>query len=69
MATLIPNAVYADASREYQLKAAYLLNFARFVYWPEESFSSSADKFNICTYGVSPFGENLNHLLSKKSPR
>lgn len=66
LTTLFANAVYADATREYQLKAAYLLNFARFIYWPAEVFSSETDKFEICVYGDNPFGENLKYLLSKK---
>jgi len=66
LATLISNAVYADTNREYRLKAAYLLNFARFVYWPTGSFLSETDAFKICVYGESRFGENLNQLLSKK---
>jgi len=64
--TPFTNTVYADATREYQLKAAYLLNFARFVYWPIEVFSSAVDEFEICVYGDSPFGENLKYLLDKK---
>jgi len=58
--------VNADTSREYQLKAAYLLNFARFIYWPGDSFDSENDKFNICVYGSSSFDESLNLLLDKK---
>jgi len=64
--TPFTNTVYADATREYQLKAAYLLNFARFIYWPMEAFASAADKFEICVYGDSPFGDNLKYLLDKK---
>ena len=56
---------YANKSREYQLKAAYLLNFARFVYWPEQVFQSKTDGFNICIYGENPFGENLDRLANK----
>jgi len=66
MTTLISNAAYADTSREYQLKSAYILNFARFIYWPSGSFLSSTDEFNICVYGESPFGESLDYLLGKK---
>jgi len=66
LATLFSNVVYADTSREYQLKAAYILNFARFIYWPKGSFSSAEEKFNICVYGENPFGEDLEYLLSKK---
>ena len=57
---------YADASKEYQLKAAYLLNFARFVYWPEEAFKTTEEEFNICVFGESPFGDSLDKLANKK---
>lgn len=61
-----PHASQADNSREYQLKAAYLLNFARFVYWPEQSFSSDDAAFTICVYGDNPFDGALNSLSSKQ---
>lgn len=61
-----PRASLADTSREYQLKAAYLLNFARFVYWQEQSFVSVDSAFTICVYGNNPFGGALNSLSNKK---
>ena len=57
--------VQADISREYQLKAAYLLNFARFIYWPEKTIESS-EYFNICVVGENPFADSLNKLSDKK---
>jgi len=57
--------VHADLNREYQLKAAYLLNFARFIYWPEEKFAT-AEYFNICVVGDNPFGDSLDQLSNKK---
>ena len=57
--------VQADVSREYKLKAAYLLNFAKFIYWPE-SAEDTSESFNICIIGNSPFGEILDSLSSKK---
>ena len=57
--------VQADVSREYQLKAAYLLNFARFIYWPEQVVVTK-DSFNICVVGDSPFGDSLEKLSDKK---
>lgn len=61
-----PHVSMADSSREYQLKAAYLLNFARFVYWPEQSFESNDSAFTICVYGDNPFDGSLNNLSSKQ---
>ncbi|VAW60779.1 hypothetical protein MNBD_GAMMA09-1523 [hydrothermal vent metagenome] len=60
------SSVYSDTTREYQLKAAYLLNFARFIYWPPEVFSEKSSNFYICVYGDNPFGESLKHLSNKK---
>jgi len=57
--------VQADIGREYQLKAAYLLNFARFIYWPVETIESS-EYFNICVIGENPFADSLNKLSDKK---
>ncbi|MCW8933741.1 MAG: YfiR family protein [Gammaproteobacteria bacterium] len=57
--------VHADFNREYQLKAAYLLNFARFIYWPEQVIKT-ADNFNICVIGENPFNDSLDKLSNKK---
>ena len=57
--------VQAEVSREYKLKAAYLLNFAKFIYWPE-SVVNASENFNICIIGNSPFGNVLDSLSSKK---
>ncbi len=46
---------------EYKLKAAYLYNFASFTTWPEYD-----QQFDICIYGHSPFGKNLNRIRAKK---
>jgi len=59
------SSVHAELSREYQLKAAYLLNFARFIYWPEDVIST-AENFNICVIGENPFAKSLDILSNKK---
>lgn len=48
---------------EYQVKAAYLLNFGRFVKWP----STAPDKnesFAACVIGADPFGATLDSTLA-----
>jgi hypothetical protein len=45
---------------EYQVKGAYLLNFARFTAWPAESFKSPEDPIAICVLGQNPFGTVLD---------
>jgi hypothetical protein len=43
---------------EYEVKAAYLLNFARFIEWPENK-----DPFTICIVGDDPFQGALDRLI------
>ena len=33
---------------EYELKAAFLYNIAKFVEWPQNTFASSKDPIRIC---------------------
>jgi hypothetical protein len=44
---------------EYEVKAAYLFNFGKFVTWPPNDTSSSAP-FVICVLGEDPFGPILD---------
>jgi hypothetical protein len=52
---------------EYQVKAAFLYNFARFVEWPAEAFTSPADPIVICILGKDPFGHWLNEAIHGRS--
>lgn len=49
---------------EYKLKAAYMLNFAKFISWPADD--NLPDKFRICVYGSNPFGSALAGAERKK---
>jgi uncharacterized protein DUF4154 len=49
---------------EYQLKAAYLYNFAKFVAWPPGVPSNRPDGFAICVLGSDPFGPFLDALTA-----
>jgi hypothetical protein len=44
---------------EYHVKGAYLLNFAKFVDWPEQVFKGPSDPIVICVVGQNPFGPGL----------
>lgn len=53
---------------EYDVKAAFLLNFARFVDWPPPRNADHANEpLSICILGDDPFGENLDRLASGES--
>jgi hypothetical protein len=51
---------------EYQVKAAFLYNFARFVEWPATSFSSPTAPIVICILGPNPFGQALDDAIHGK---
>jgi hypothetical protein len=48
---------------EYEVKAAYLLNFARFVEWPDVPPGQGNDPFSICIVGDDPFQGALDRLI------
>ena len=52
---------------EYQVKAAFVANFAGFVEWPQSAFHEPSDPFTICVVGRSPFGRSLADVAAGKS--
>ena len=57
-------APFADAQQagptEYQVKAAFLYNFAKFVEWPSDS-----GDLQVCIIGDDPFGRNIEFVEGK----
>src|SRR5207244_10853841 len=51
---------------EYQVKAAFLFNFAKFVEWPPQAFPSASAPFSICVLGQNPFGRSLQEAVEGK---
>lgn len=62
---LIVTGVAAAAApvSEYQVKAAFLFNFAQFVEWPQAAFARPDAPFVIGVLGKDPFGANLDELV------
>jgi hypothetical protein len=56
----------APAFDEYQVKAAFLYNFAKFVEWPPGTFANSTDPIGICIVGQNPFGSTLEYMVQGK---
>lgn len=44
---------------EYDVKAAFLFNFAKFLEWPAEAFASRQAPLTLCIAGRDPFGAAL----------
>jgi hypothetical protein len=51
---------------EYQVKAAFLYNFAKFVEWPLGTFATPSEPIVICIVGQDPFGSTLDDMVQGK---
>lgn len=51
---------------EYQVKAAFLYNFPKFVDWPAQSFNDVSKTFIYGVLGKDPFGKFLDALEEKE---
>lgn len=67
LATLWPAAAPGHASGEgYEIKAAYLYNFAKFVEWPEKALPSELETFTICLIGEDRMIQAASRTLQDK---
>jgi hypothetical protein len=57
-----------DASHpsEYQVKAAFLYNFVKFVDWPATP-AGKEEPIGLCVLGKDPFGGALEHVIEGKT--
>src|SRR4029077_18863791 len=65
---LLPNspAIAQGTANEYQVKAAFLYNFARFIEWPSGTFANSTSALTVCVLGKDPFGKVLDDAIVGK---
>ena len=54
----------SDEFSEYQVKAAFLCNFAKFVEWPAGAFPTGNSPVSICILGDNPFGDSLDKAVA-----
>jgi len=59
--------VHSDSQREYQVKAAFLYNFAKFVEWPAGSFARADAPLRFCIVGQDPFGDTLGDTVEGRT--
>ena len=64
---LAPTARALCAPSEYELKAAFLLNFANYVEWPPRNAADSGGAFTIGVYGDASFASLLSQAASGKT--
>jgi hypothetical protein len=58
---------HAQSAAEYQVKAAFLFNFAKFVQWPADAFPSGDAPLQICVLGQDPFGREFEQVIIEKT--
>ena len=56
------NAIAADQSLEFGVKAAFLAKFGLFVEWPDSAFSSPNQPVYLCILGEDPFGAAFDKI-------
>ena len=51
---------------EYQVKLAYLYNFAQFIQWPPDAFRSATAPLSLCVAGQNPFQGPMEQSLRSR---
>lgn len=59
----------AQVTREYDLKAVFLFNFATFVEWPEKARPPAGQPIIIGVLGRDPFGAMLDDVVAGENLR
>lgn len=67
VAMLLAAGAPAQEVEEYQVKAAFLYNFAKFVEWPSHAFKTPQDPIVVCVLGHNPFGNALEDVMRGKT--
>jgi hypothetical protein len=57
----------AEATLEYEVKAAFLYNFAKFVEWPGHAFAAADAPLEFCLLGDNPFDGALERVISDRT--
>ncbi len=52
---------------EYEIKAAFLYNFAKFVEWPPTAFDAADAPIVFCVVGHNPFNGSLARVVSDRT--
>ena len=62
-----PRCTTANSVSEYQVKAAFLLNFAKFIEWPPDALPDIASPITFCVFRHDPFGSDLENAVRGKT--
>ena len=59
----VSGSLHAASASEYEVKAAFIYNFTRFVKWPQARASGPLE---ICVMGKDPFGRAIDEAVAGK---
>jgi hypothetical protein len=57
--------VHAQSAQEYQVKAAFIFNFAKFVEWPPDALVDKQAPVVLCILGKDPFSDAFEPLKKR----
>lgn len=60
-----PAAAQSPDAGEFEIKAAFVYNFAKFATWPPTAFAGPQAPLTLCRLGDVPFGDALSALQGK----
>jgi len=60
-------AMAQEQPTEYQVKAAFLFNFVKFIEWPAGSFRENGSRIRLCVLGEDRLGQELERIVAGKT--
>jgi len=65
--TQTPPCVQAQETEfsEYEVKAGFIYNIAKFIEWPRDTFLDAKKPITLCIVGTNPFGAALDTIANK----
>ncbi len=67
LAVLLAHVGRAAEVKEYDIKAAYVYNFAKFTEWPADAFAKPNSPFVIGIVGKDPFGPMIDKAFESRN--
>jgi hypothetical protein len=65
LGSFTPRPAAAQSPPEYEIKAAFVYNFTKFVQWPATAFAQPQSPLIVCVVGDDPFGPALDAIDRK----
>lgn len=64
LCTVMVSPIFAQKASEYQVKAAFLFNFSKFLEWSPEAMGEDDEPFVVGVIGTDPFGNYLDDIIA-----